>query len=244
MRTIKLDAIDSTNEFSKRSIKGGFAKDNDAVFAVNQTNGKGQMGAKWASEASKSLTCSVLLKFDKGFEVDFLALNATVCLSVREIVSTFCGENLIEIKWPNDIMAEGGKIAGLLIENLFGSNGEIWSIVGIGLNVNQEDFLGLPNATSMKNVSGKTFDVEEIFDSLTRKVISGANEVSEGKEIIWVNYHNHLYRKNEFSKFAYAKNGSEFIGKIIGVSANGKLVIIIDDTIVEFANKEILMVND
>ncbi len=242
MRTIKLDAIDSTNEFLKRSIKEGLAKDRDAVFALRQTDGKGQMGAKWSSEESKNLTGSILLKFSHDSAPNFFAFNAAVCLAVRKTVVTFCAQSNIEIKWPNDIMAENKKVAGILIENVFSGENEIWTIVGVGLNVNQENFDSLPNATSMKNISGNDYNVDEVFKTLSQNLIEETLLLNQNS--VWANYYKYLYRKDKLSKFAYAKDDSEFTGIIVGVSETGKLQVTVNGEILEFANKEITLLRN
>ena len=149
MKLIKLDAIDSTNEFLKGLSKKQELENFTVVSAEKQTKGKGQMGAIWASDASKNLIMSVLVKdFLSGIDQLF-NLNIVVSLAVIEVLESLNIPNL-SIKWPNDIMSYNKKIGGILIENSIKSDGTIISIVGLGLNVNQIDFENLPKAQFVK----------------------------------------------------------------------------------------------
>src|SRR3970282_1700290 len=162
MKLIKLDAIDSTNEFLKGLSNNQAVENFTVVTAETQTKGKGQMGSVWVSEPSKNLIMSVLVKdflLDSGriFEI-----NIATAVSIIQVLETFNIPEL-SIKWPNDIMSYNKKIGGILIENSIKSNGAINSIVGLGLNVNQTNFEHLTKATSLALISNTIFDKEEIL---------------------------------------------------------------------------------
>ena len=114
MKVIKLDAIDSTNEFLK-GLLGKQTVDNFTVItAENQTNGKGQMGSVWTSEVGKNLIMSVLVK-DFLFDISQIYnLNILVSLAVFQALDEIEIPEL-SIKWPNDIMSDTKKIGGILI---------------------------------------------------------------------------------------------------------------------------------
>jgi len=116
MKVIKLDAIDSTNEFLKGLSSKQQLENFTVVTAENQTKGKGQMGSVWDSEAGKNLTMSVFVKDSLSDVNQIFKLNIGVALAVIEALETFNIPNLM-IKWPNDIMSYNFKIAGILIEN-------------------------------------------------------------------------------------------------------------------------------
>ena len=162
MKLIKLDAIDSTNEF----LKGLSSKQNIENFTVvsaeNQFKGKGQRGAVWSSEASKNLVMSILIKDFLSDITQIFNLNIAVSLAVMEALESLNIPNL-SIKWPNDIMSYNKKIGGILIENVIKSDGTINSVVGLGLNVNQINFENLPKASSMAVIAGKQFNKEEVL---------------------------------------------------------------------------------
>ena len=143
---IWLDSIDSTNEEAKRHISD---IDNLSVLsAYEQTEGRGQRGNTWSSNAGENLMFSVVLKSPVLMAEDHFALNEIAALSVADFLSTYGIK--AEIKWPNDIYVGEKKICGILIENSFRGKTISSSIIGIGLNINQRNFnVNLPNPTSM-----------------------------------------------------------------------------------------------
>jgi BirA family biotin operon repressor/biotin-[acetyl-CoA-carboxylase] ligase len=244
MKLIKLDAIDSTNDFLK-SLSSQDELDNfTVVTAENQTKGKGQMGARWQSESGKNLIMSVLVK-DFVFSNDqVFNLSIIVSLSVIEVLKTFHISDL-SIKWPNDIMSYNKKIGGILIENTLKSDGRIVSVVGLGLNVNQTNYDEMPNASSLKIISGKTFD-KTIFPVLIADKMKEKIELwSTNSEIFWTQYFNSLFRKGipmPFKNLYPESSGKNFMGIIQGVSPSGKIQILLeDDSVSEFEIKEIQM---
>ena len=116
MQLIKLDAIDSTNEFLKGLSSNQLLENFTVVTAENQTKGKGQMGAIWNSEPSKNLIMSVLVT---DFVTDInqiFDINIVVSVSIIQVLQDLNIPEL-SIKWPNDIMSYNKKIGGILIEN-------------------------------------------------------------------------------------------------------------------------------
>ncbi|WBX74284.1 biotin--[acetyl-CoA-carboxylase] ligase [Tenacibaculum pacificus] len=242
MKIIKLDAIDSTNSFLK-DMSAKVSLDNfTVVVAKKQTLGRGQMNANWNSEEGKSLTFSVFCKFCNLSITDYKYLNYSVSLSVYEAVNSLKLPRLA-IKWPNDILSENKKIAGILIENTLNIKNISSSVIGIGLNVNQNIFSdALPNASSIKNILGKDEDID--LDLLLNKVLVSLKEKLERlnkKEYLSLEkeYLAVLYKKNVPSMFKTNQN-ILFMGKIIGVSSIGKLQIELEnETLKEFDIKEV-----
>ncbi len=143
---IWLESVDSTNEEARRHISD---IDNLSVLsALEQTDGRGQRGNKWTSNAGENLMFSIVLKSPVLMPEDHFALNEIAALSVADFLSTYGIK--AEIKWPNDIYVGEKKICGILIENSFRGKTISSSIIGIGLNINQRNFnVNLPNPTSM-----------------------------------------------------------------------------------------------
>ena len=240
MKLIKLDAIDSTNEFLKGISSKEALENFTVVTAENQTKGKGQMGAVWNSEVGKNLIMSVLVK-DFLLEInEVFNLNIAVSLAV---ITALKKNNIpdLSIKWPNDILSANKKIGGILIENIIKSDGTILSIVGLGLNVNQTNFEGLPKASSLAVVTGKEFDKEklllEIIAHLEMNVAaSKLNPASLRQQFVDL-----LYKKGVPMPFANSKD-EKFMGMIQGISTIGKLQVLLeDDSVAEFDIKEIQM---
>jgi BirA family biotin operon repressor/biotin-[acetyl-CoA-carboxylase] ligase len=240
MKLIKLDAIDSTNDFLKALSSQDELENFTTVTAENQTKGKGQVGGLWKTEAGKNLTMSVLVKDflfnnDKVFNLSIL-----VSLSVAEVLKSLNIPDIC-IKWPNDILSYNKKLVGILIENTLKSDGRIVSVVGIGINVNQTDFDELPNASSLAVISGKTFDKEELAILIVEKLKEKIQSWNTSAEIFWDNYFNFLFKKGIPTAFR-DNNNQDFMGIIQGVSPIGKLQVLLeDDSVVEFEIKEVKM---
>ncbi len=136
------------------------------IVADEQTAGRGQRSNLWVTEPKKNLTCSYILKPVFLAAKDQFMLSAAVALAVSDTVSELLPTNEVQIKWPNDVLVDGKKIAGILIENtLRGMNLEN-SIVGIGLNVNQVAFPSGLNATSIQLSSEQETELETVLQLL------------------------------------------------------------------------------
>ncbi|WP_264529687.1 biotin--[acetyl-CoA-carboxylase] ligase [Flavobacterium sp. N502540] len=240
MKLIKLDAIDSTNDFLKSLSSQDELENFTVVTAENQTKGKGQMGAKWQSEVGKNLIMSVLVRDFVFNNERVFNLSVIVSLSVIEVLKSLNIPDL-SIKWPNDIMSYNKKIGGILIENTLKSDGRIVSVVGLGLNVNQTNFDELPNASSLAVISGSSFEKEFLPYLIVEKMkeMIGAWEVNS--KHLWSVYFNSLFRKGVPMPFKNLEN-QNFMGIIQGVSPVGKIQILLeDDSVSEFDIKEIQM---
>lgn len=240
MKLIKLDAIDSTNDFLKGISVLPETVNFTVVTAEMQTKGKGQMGQKWESEVGRNLIMSVLLKDVFNDINELFHLNIVFSLAVIDALKSYDVPEL-SIKWPNDIMSYNKKIGGILIENSIKSDGSIESIIGLGLNVNQTNFIDLPKATSLAVICDIEFDrellLQLIVDIFKQKIVYWKeNEIQ-----FWKNYTDLLFKKGIPMPFA-DENESHFMGIIQGVSDVGKLQVLLeDDSVAEFDIKEIQM---
>ncbi|MBC7525757.1 MAG: biotin--[acetyl-CoA-carboxylase] ligase [Flavobacterium sp.] len=241
MNLIKLDAIDSTNDFLKLLNRNQELENYTVVTAQNQTNGKGQMGNSWISESGKNLIMSILIKDVLCNINQIFDLNVALSLAVFQALENFLIPNL-SIKWSNDIMSDSKKIGGILIENSFKSNTKIESVVGIGLNVNQIDFSELPNASSLSNIMKRDFNLDDLIASIYQQIKENSKLISSNKtDILWENYLSKLFKINVPMAFEDA-NKNRFMGIINTVTRDGKLQIILeDDAVKHFKIKEITM---
>lgn len=240
MKLIKLDAIDSTNEFLKGLSNNQLIENFTVVTAESQTHGKGQMGATWSSEPSKNLVMSVLVRDFVTDSNQIFDINTLVSVSIIKVLEDFSIPKL-SIKWPNDIMSYSKKIGGILIENSIKSDGTISSIVGLGLNVNQTNFEHLPKASSMASICKTTFDKEEILLNIVAMIEQNVLLWNQNKESIRLDYASSLFKKGIPMPFA-AANQQNFMGIIQGVSPIGKLELLLENDVVKvFDIKEIQM---
>jgi BirA family biotin operon repressor/biotin-[acetyl-CoA-carboxylase] ligase len=241
MNLIKLDAIDSTNDFLKQMSKKQIVENFTTVVAKTQTKGKGQMGSTWDSESGKNLIMSILIKDILKNTDEIFHLNVAIALSVIQLLEDL---NLpkLSIKWPNDIMSDNKKLCGILIENSFKSDNKIESIVGIGLNVNQKAFESLPKASSLAVVMDKEFELDLILEQLIFQIKKNCSLIlSNQSAVLWNQFHQYLFKINIPMAFEDA-NQKRFMGIIQGVSNEGMLELLLeDDSIMTYGIKEIQM---
>lgn len=241
MKLIKLNAIDSTNDFLKKMSQNQQLENFTVVLAETQNKGKGQQGEKWLSEPGKNLITSILISNTISDIRGVFLLNISVALSIINTLETLKIPSLY-IKWPNDIMSENKKIAGILIENLIKEKGKIESIVGIGLNLNQTNFEDLTKASSLKNITDKEFDIEDILNKIITELKLNIEKIHLNQEsYLWESYHKWLYKKGTPMAFENEQRG-RFMGIIQGVSKDGKLELMHeDDSVKQYGIKEIKM---
>ena len=239
MRIIKLSAIDSTNTFLKQLSSAEELTDFTVVVAESQTNGRGQMGTVWRSQASKNLMASVFIDISFLNTEKSFYISMAISLAISKALKFFQIKN-VKVKWPNDILADKCKISGVLIENVIKNNQLQGSIIGFGLNVNQLKFKNLPSATSMKLLSGKTYDIEEVLDRVLKQLKGYIQLLKDDQfEMLKAQYEKELFRKNKPSTFEDAK-GLRFSGFIKGVSNSGYLQVLLEDDILkEFDLKDV-----
>ncbi|MDM1346753.1 biotin--[acetyl-CoA-carboxylase] ligase [Myroides marinus] len=232
MNIIKLDAIGSTNTYLKEILTHSNLENFTVVVTENQFQGKGQRGSVWVDEKGSSLTFSVLVKDLLSSPEYVFDLNILVALSVQQSLIKML--NLpFNIKWPNDILSYNKKIGGILIENIIKATGETLSVVGIGINVNQEDFSHLPQATSLYKACGHKIDKEELMYAIIDMLTSYCDKYRvEGSDFIWEEYKRNLYRINVPSAFELP-SGERFMGIIVGVTRYGLLEVKKEDDSVE-----------
>ncbi|MGZ4156825.1 MAG: biotin--[acetyl-CoA-carboxylase] ligase, partial [Bacteroidia bacterium] len=200
-------------------------------------------GNTWESEPNKNVALSlilrpVFLKPDRQFLLTKIISSAVADLMAELLGSTNKTEE-ISIKWPNDIYINNKKIAGILIENNLRENVIQSTVVGIGINVNQQTFTSNINATSLCLLTNNEFDPMFVIERLCEFIEARYLQLKANKlDIIEPDYLKRLYRLNEWANFSTAQE--QFEGKIIGVSEIGKLQVELKSSeIKEFELKEI-----
>ena len=239
MKLIKLNAIDSTNEYIKKN-RDFLSEKELCVITFNQTEGKGQRGNTWVSEPGSNLCISLYFSDLNISFKDQFNLNMLVSLKIIDILNSLFLKNL-KIKWPNDILAENKKISGILIETFSKKNIIKDVIIGIGINVNQIDFNDLINATSISLLMKKKYDLNILYKLFLEKFKNFSDEVKNiNSSEIKLNYLNYLHGLNLLKKFEV--NNLIFDAKISDVNKKGELVLDIDGVIKEFNNQEIKLI--
>jgi len=229
---IELQSVDSTNNYARQQIHAGLAQHGMAIFAYEQTAGRGQRGRVWTAEKDLNIALSVLVK-PRPLELNQqFQLSACVALAVLEFFMKYAVDKAT-IKWPNDLYWQDRKAGGVLIESIVSSRepgvGSIssawdWAIIGIGININQGVFPGhLPNPVSLKQITGRSFTVVPMAKELCRVLQHYFQELTtKGFENIYRLYNLHLYKINETVRLK--KENRLFDVLIKGVSRDGKLM--------------------
>lgn len=217
----KLMETDSTNTYvSKLPID---TPEGTIAYALNQIQGRGLGANYWESEPNKNLTFSILLRpvFLKAYE-QFYLLKA-IAIAVSDFVAMFTDK--VSIKWPNDIYVADKKIAGILIENAIERDFLKQSIIGIGININQEKFSDkVPNPVSLLQLNKKEYNIEECLTLITDCIETQYILLRDRNfEAIDKSYLSIVYRLNQPSVFS--ADGTKFKGTIVAVEPTGELVI-------------------
>jgi BirA family biotin operon repressor/biotin-[acetyl-CoA-carboxylase] ligase len=227
----------STNDELTRLVEANpSVLEGTTVITDNQTLGRGQRGNTWISEPGKNLTFSLLVKPAFLPAIDQFSLNKAFSLGLWDYLCSVLDAD-IKIKWPNDMMINNKKTCGILIENHIQGSSIQHSIVGIGLNVNQDNF-SLPTATSLKLQAAKDFLLDEVLTELLGCLERRYLQLrSENVDLLDRDYRVALYWAGETHLFKKAEE--IFEGEITGVDAFGKLKINVDGTTEYFDLKQI-----
>lgn len=231
----ELASVDSTNNYVAKEFMSGNLTEGTVILAAIQTAGKGQRGNSWQSTPYENLTFSFPLKLKSEMLKEPIAINFVTCVSLCSLIRKYCDATFI--KWPNDILIENRKIAGILIEKQYFSSNNVNAIVGIGLNINQKHFPVL-NATSLFNETGSNYAPKELLYDF----ISEFNHwISQPFSTLKEKYHEMLWLRGTISEFQTV-DGEYFEGKITDVTRDGKINILTNELKKSFANGEIRFV--
>lgn len=222
---IELDETESTNEVAKELIAKAKPIEGTAIIAQYQTNGKGQYHRTWLSAKGKNMTLSIILKPFFLPVSRVFALNMMISLAIVDLLKQFNIEN-IQIKWPNDILADKKKICGILIENTLRSSALATSVVGVGLNVNENEFdEELKNkAGSMKLMKGENFELIEVRELLFAAIEARYLKLKAGADFTQ-EYLNNIEGYNALSRFWIEKESKIVQASIISIEQSGSLVL-------------------
>ena len=226
---IKVNQTASTNTYLSRlaaTLPGG-----TVIYTPCQTDGRGQKGNRWESEEGKNLACSMLLKRLPVEARDQFCLSEAAALAVADALAAVAGDGFA-VKWPNDVYWHDSKICGILIENSLDGSNIARSIIGIGLNVNQERFVGdAPNPVSLLNITGREHDIE----ALMRQICSGmeeqvvALENDEARADLHRRYMASLYRNDGKRHPFEDAGGNRFMASVTGIAPDGTLTLCHED---------------
>ena len=201
-----------------------------AVYTFNQTKGRGQYGNSWENLPEENLAFSFALK-TKNINVSDTCFNFYTAILVRDFIANLT-KTEVKIKWPNDLILKNKKICGMLFEK-----SKNYFVVGIGINILQENFKNLPKAGSVLSQTGLSFELKTFAESLHQYIFEHLVQKEIPNNILEL-YHLHLYRKNEVSVFE--KNKVRQNGIIKNVDETGHIWIDLENEgLQKFFHKEI-----
>ncbi len=221
---IELSLVDSTNIYAMEQVKQGLAVSGSCYFAHFQTKGKGQLVKFWESDTSQNMLLSYVFALDEANPTQQFGFSMAISLGLYDFFNSKA-EGETSIKWPNDLYWRDRKAGGILIENLLRGHIWTWSVIGIGVNVNQTSFSKeVPNPVSLKQITGKSLDLLQLTNNLSKCISTRLNEWRLGDiDKMLAVYNSHLYKLGEEVKFK--SKHMRFSGIVKGVNKQGQLII-------------------
>ncbi|SHF18142.1 biotin--[acetyl-CoA-carboxylase] ligase [Dysgonomonas macrotermitis] len=223
-KILHIEETESTNLYLRKLSEEKTLPNGFSVYSDFQTAGRGQRGNSWESEKGLNLTFSTILyPVQLKAENQFL-ISQIVSLSIYDTLSEYTDG--ISIKWPNDIYWKDRKITGMLIENDIMGDYISKSIIGVGVNLNQDIFKSdAPNPVSLKQITHKTCNIESVLISILEKLSSYYKLLNDtaATHRIRDTYKDALFRKNGLYKFADAEGF--FFARIKNVKDIGLLCL-------------------
>ena len=230
-----LDSVDSTNNYAAKLVNENKIENGQVIMADFQGEGRGQRGATWHSERGMNILISIFLELDNLSVKNQTFISKFVAVSIYDALKTLGLQP--KIKWPNDLLINGKKICGILIENQFTGHQIKSSIIGIGLNVNQVVF-EIDKITSLTLELGTNQDRMSILGILINSFNKNIVYIDQNSDYIEKAYLQNLYLLEERSSFYNEKLG-DFVGVITGIDSDGKLLVSIEERILSFDIKEL-----
>ena len=214
----------STNDLLRQRVSEKSLPEGAVIYTLNQTAGRGQRGNAWLDEPNANLAFSILL------QPTFLAatrqawLNKAIAVATQNAISDFT-DRPVTIKWPNDILIDEQKVAGILTEVTIKGTHLQQAIIGIGVNVNNQGFPEeLPRAVSLFQVTGVREDPEKLVNQLCTHIEMAYEHLRAGQlGLIDKAYHAHLFLKGAYQ--LYEAKGETFVGAIEKVDEDGRLIL-------------------
>ena len=216
-------SVDSTNNYAMAQAQNGQATHGAAWLAMEQTAGKGQRGKNWVASYGENILFSVLLTPPPNHISHPFLLSATIALGCYDFFNIYAGDET-SIKWPNDLYWRDRKAVGILLENSYRGKDWVFTVAGMGININQTRFHeGAKNPVSLRQITGGEYDVTTVVPELCKTLENRYQQLLQDKTgSILKDYQSVLYKRGQTVKLK--KDNSIFETTIIGVTASGSLI--------------------
>ena len=226
MRILHIEEVESTNSYVERHVAE--LQHGDVITAECQTAGRGQRGNSWESAPGKNLTFTLLLKPRIQANMQF-SLSSMVALQICEVLEELCGV-ACKVKWPNDIYTtDDRKICGILISHSLQGRNICHSVVGAGININQDKFISnAPNPVSVFQLTGKIHPLNPLLKVLAERIIEGCELLSNEnyRALIACKYRENLWRgDHKFYPFRDTSSGEIFKARVEDIETSGHLLL-------------------
>ena len=247
IRIERLESVESTSTWLRTHRAD--APNGTVVVTDCQTAGRGQRGNSWEAEPGKNLTFSILTRPHTPVPAaEQYALSEAVATAIVDTLDNLVPDfSLLEIKWPNDIYYGNRKLAGILIENSLTGASVTRSIVGVGININQDIFTSdAPNPVSLKQITGNTYPLEPLLEDICLAIVRNIHRIGDPDERVAIGkfYRSRLWHRNGLHPYMFP-GGERFNASIIGVAPTGHLHLRHEDgTESIHAFKEVIQIVD
>lgn len=229
---LDFDSIDSTSKYLKENYIA--LKDFTFVSSLYQTSGKGRMDRSWESNKGENLLFSLLIKKKTLLKLysSISILSSTVILSVLKEYNI---DNVM-IKWPNDVYIDDKKVCGILLEGISTSENLECIVLGIGLNVNQKEFMN-DNATSMSIKLKKDINLKELKEKIYNRLMEELEKLEEGKSgyLSTIRLNNYLKNKEVYAII----DNEKVLSKVIDINDDNSIKVEANNRIYNLFSGEI-----
>lgn len=223
---ISFKELESTNLKILEDYTAGSLQINTVYVADYQHSGRGIDQNVWQSEEGKNLLFSIAVKPENLHPSQQFMLTKAISLAVTDSLALYFDSELLKIKWPNDIYYQNKKLGGMLITHIINGNTIELSVIGIGINVNQNDFpKDLPNPISMTQITHKEISLTSLLENILLSVEDRLNQLKEVDlhHFISFEYLSRLFRLETWTQFKY--RGEIVEARILGVNGYGQLLL-------------------
>lgn len=220
---IKLQETASTNTYLDKLDVDCQQPEKSVVVTHTQSAGRGQRGNSWEAAPGQNLTFSFLLRPAGVVPQRQFIISQAVSLAVIDVLSRYADG--FTIKWPNDIYWRDYKIGGILIEHSLTGMTISRTIVGIGLNINQEKFLSdAPNPISLFQITETQYELDAFLTRILEATALRYEQMYNAPQQVQADYDAVLYRRDGY--YAYRDNEGVFEARIDRVQPDGYLVLV------------------
>lgn len=226
MDFLLLEEVDSTNSYV--SLHAGELAGMTMVIADSQTAGRGQRGNFWESQPGQNLTFTLLFRPTGILPREQFAISEATALAITDFLHD--AGIRASVKWPNDIYVGESKISGILIEHSVTSTAIGHSRIGVGLNINQTEFLSdAPNPVSLSMLTGRTYDISRVAAAVGSRLEArlALTATPAGRESLHNEFRRGLWRGDgNPHPFRMRDSGATFAGIISDVEPDGHILIL------------------